>query len=458
MRLGVFDFGKTNHKFFVFDRDLGIISDQHKSPLWREHMGLRVLDDAEVYRWMTQCLIEASERFGIEGVTTSAHGCTFALIDREGLVHPILDYEQDVPEAVATRIDPDVPPYTETYSPILPLGINFGRHLLWLADEKPEAIEQADAILGLPQYWGWRLGGAAVSERSYFGCHSHLWAPLKADFSSLVDQRDWRKKLPEFQPAGAEVGEHQLRLASGEARSLRVYNGVHDSNASLHLYRAMGFDDLTVVSTGTWVIVINTGGELDHLRPEQDMLLNVAVDGRLLPTIRFMGGREFDVISRHWRSEISPAALCSVIAKSAFALPSFAPGGPHKGTHGQFVGPELEGEERAALAILYVALMTDLCLDLIGTSNPIIVDGGLGRGGLYAGALAALRPQMPVFESNVREGTATGAAALAFGSVPKGAEKPNPATPAHLPGLADYRRLWRELIADQQTFQQEPKI
>ena len=40
-------------------------------------------------------------------------------------------------------------------------------------------LRRADAILSYPQFWGWRLTGAKVSEVSYFGCHSHLWRPLE---------------------------------------------------------------------------------------------------------------------------------------------------------------------------------------------------------------------------------------------------------------------------------------
>ncbi len=57
------------------------------------------------------------------------------------------------------------------------------------------------------------------------------------------------------------------------------------------------------------------------------MLANVTVDHAPAATIRFMGGREYDVASNGWTEHISIAAIEAVIAKASFALPSFAAGG-----------------------------------------------------------------------------------------------------------------------------------
>ncbi|TIT81158.1 MAG: carbohydrate kinase, partial [Mesorhizobium sp.] len=74
------------------------------------------------------------------------------------------------------------------------------------------------------------------------------------------------------------------------------------------------------------------------------------------------------------------------------ALPSFAPGGPMPDRVGEVIGGAPDREERAAVALLYVALMVDLSLDLIHSKDTVIVDGGLNAGGLLASLLAQLRP------------------------------------------------------------------
>lgn len=448
--LAVFDLGKTNSKMFVFSPGGGILAELRQAPEWREHNGIRVLDDARLEAWMRTTLAKVVAEHGVEGVMFSGHGCTFALIADGALTHPIVDYEQEVPASVAPEIDALLPQFSETYSPRLPLGLNMGRHMLWLERAAPAALRKAHHILGYPQFWGWRFSGTPVSELSYFGCHSHLWAPLRNDFSSLVDKRGWREKMPPFVRAGAILGTADITLPSGERRAVAVHNGVHDSNSSLYCYRAAGHDSFTLVSSGTWVIIFNGDCPLSMLDEERDMLANVSVDGVPVPTIRFMGGREFDMIRQGASPAVSETDLQAAIDKGLFALPSFAAGGPAQETEGAIAGPVSSDGERAALALLYVALMTDYCLDLIGSKNTLIVDGGLVKTGAYAEMLAELRPSQRVLSSDNPEGSAVGAATLAFEALsvkPKPVEC-NEVFPAKLHGLAEYRDEWRERVEE----------
>lgn len=448
--IAVFDLGKTNSKLFVFAADGKIVGESRTRPVWRDEGGLRVLDDAHLLGWIKQSLTEAVERHHVGRVMFSGHGCTFALTEGEGLAFPILDYEQEPPAGIAARIDAAIPDFSETFSPRLPLGFNYGRHILWLEDRDPDLLERSDAVLPYPQFFSWIFSGRKVSEVSYLGCHSHLWAPLKKDFSSLVDQKDWRGKMPDLARAGAALG---IYRPDGSSREVVVHNGVHDSNSALYYYRSLGFDDFTLVSTGTWVIIFNSACPLDALDRDRDMLANVTVDGQPTATIRFMGGREYDIASGGWTQGVSVEAVESVIRKGIFALPSFAPGGPMPGHEGHFVGPQAQGEERAAAAMLYVALMTDLSLDLIRSTNTIVIDGGLVKTGLYAGVLAAFRPGQTVLTSANAEGSAYGAAALVFDNIGQNpfTNECQPASAASITGLEAYRSAWRALAEGEKT-------
>ncbi|CDM61744.1 MULTISPECIES: FGGY-family carbohydrate kinase [Rhizobium] len=460
--VAVFDLGKTNSKLFVLGHDGSILWDARSKPSWVDHDGIRVLDDQALFAWMKDVLKTAVEDHGARHVTFSGHGCTFALTKGDSLVHPILDYEQEPPREVTDRIDMLVPTFSETYSPRLPLGFNYGRHILWVEATRPGLLAQADAILSYPQFWSWTFSGRKVSEVSYIGCHSHLWAPLIGDFSSLVDNRGWREKMPAFAKAGDELGTFPVETKSGEAVPVAVHNGVHDSNAALYFYRSVGFDDFTLVSTGTWVVIFNSTCPLEALDEHRDMLANVTVDGRPAPTIRFMGGREYEIASGGWNKPVSLEALLRVIAKGAFALPSFAPGGPMQGFDGRFVGPVVGGEERAAAALLYVVLMTDLSLDLIRSSNPIVIDGGLVKTGLFAQLLAQLRPAQPIFTSTTAEGSAFGAAALVFDELGQHpfANETVEAASLGVEGLDAYRRGWSGFleIKDASAMQPEKEL
>lgn len=451
--MAVFDLGKTNSKLFVIAADGTILGQSRTPPVWCLHGDIRVLDEPRLRGWMDEALAEAVRTHGVTRIMFSGHGCTFALVGDGRLVHPILDYEQEPPDEIAARIDAIVPDFVETFSPRLPLGFNFGRHLLWLEECVPDVLGKAEAILTYPQFWSWAFSGTAVSEVSYLASHSHLWAPFKDDFSSLVDARNWRGKMPALLPAGAPVGTHELALDDGRVASLTVHNGVHDSNASLYYYRSLGLDDFTLISTGTWVIIFNGACPVEALDEGRDMLVNVAVDHRPTPTIRFMGGREYDVASAGWTQPISLQAVTAVMAAGVFALPSFAPGGPLPGGPGHFIGPTVTGEERAAAALLYVVLMSDLSLDLITSTNTIVIDGGLLKLKHFAGLLAALRPRQTVLISDTAEGSACGAAALAFQSIgiTPFDDTAQSAEAIALTGLSDYASAWRAHIGTQKT-------
>ena len=52
---------------------------------------------------------------------------------------------------------------------------HLARQMLWLEHGWPDAFAAARAYLALPQYWAWRLSGAAASEVTSLAAQSHLW-------------------------------------------------------------------------------------------------------------------------------------------------------------------------------------------------------------------------------------------------------------------------------------------
>ncbi|MGN6307841.1 MAG: carbohydrate kinase, partial [Mesorhizobium sp.] len=105
----------------------------------------------------------------------------------------------------------------------------------------------------------------------------------------------------------------------------------------------------------------------------------------------------------------------------------------------------VSGEERAAVAALYVVMMTDFSLDLIRSDNTVIVDGGLARIDLFGAMLAQLRPAQRFVRSAMSEGSATGAAALAFDALGHHPfeDETQAITASAIAGLEAYRDAWR---------------
>jgi len=242
-----------------------------------------------------------------------------------------------------------------------------------------------------------------------------------------------------------------IAAAAGLGRDVGVFCGVHDSNASLLPHLGSRQAPFTIVSTGTWVILMAPGLSVKGLDPADDTLANVDVEGRPVATARFMGGREYAAIAGA-PGNPDPASLARVIASGAMALPCFAGqggGGPFASRQGEIRG-EAASADRLALATLYVALMSDLMLTRLGvTAGDLVVEGSLAANPAYAALLAAFRPSQQVFAGSDAAGTARGAALLA--KWPPRNFQPPPliaAPPCAVEGLHAYRTAWTRAVLD----------
>ena len=413
----VLDVGKTNVVLGVFGPDARPLEQVSRRNESRPGPPYTHLDTEALWSWLLEQLTGLGGRWPIDAIVATAHGCAPALVDDEALVLPIPDYEVEPPPDVAEAYSGIAPPYEETFAPLLPAGHNMGRHLFWLEQAFPEAFGRARYLLGYPQYWAWRLGGEPSSELTYLGAHSHLWSPISNDFSSLVERQGWRRLFPPIRPAWAEIGHiaDEVARQTGLAADCRILCGIHDSNAA-YLRYLLGFERaFSLVSSGTWIVVLSAAQSLEQLDGTRDVLANVDVDGQPVPSARFMGGREFERLAgRDVGVAASIADVERLLARSTLALPSYAPGGPFPNRAGQVEGPPpRSAAERVALATLYVALMTDVALDLLASRDDVIVDGGFAGSELYCALLAALRPGQSVSRNLSEEGTAGGASLLA---------------------------------------------
>ena len=232
---------------------------------------------------------------------------------------------------------------------------------------------------------------------------------------------------------------------------LEIKAGIHDSNANYLRYLAAGLGDFTLLSTGTWIIIFDTKSGLAGLDPRRDTATNTDLFSRPVACSRFMGGQEIAAIEAGAPTGSGTAeALSMLIRRGTFALPSFSDSGgpmPGSGGQGRIVGPSPQTDaERSALGALYCALMVDQSLDAVGSVSDIIVDGPFGENALFTGALAALRAPQRVRKSDLRDGTAAGAALLARISgeadMPRLSLDLTPVAPLSDPRLLAYRDTW----------------
>lgn len=405
------------------------------------------LDTGRIWDWALEQLAELSRHATITDIVPVAHGAAAALVNESRLVLPMLDYEQEIAD-FDDEYERLARCFAETASPRLPGGQNVGRQLFWLQRRFPDAFAHAKAVLGHAQYWAFLLSGVAASELTALGNHSDLWRPQAGDFSRLVDAAGWRPLMPPLRPAGDVLGPLREAIAArtGLSPQCRVRCGIHDSNAAFLRWRLRVQEPFTVVSTGTWIVLMAAGGVLPAGGEHFDCLGTVDALGNFVATARFMGGREYEVIRGGTAEEPEPAAQClaDLVARPCFAVPAFSgQGGPFAGLRGRFLdatGNDAVPWRRATLAALYAALMTDLMLDLLDARGPILLDGPFAANDAYVTALAALRPASEVRPSPDSLGTSLGAAMLADASMP--VELPPP-IPAPDLDLSLYRAHWR---------------
>ena len=210
----------------------------------------------------------------------------------------------------------------------------------------------------------------------------------------------------------------ELAKRTGLSADVEILAGAHDSNANFYRYKAAGLADYTVLSTGTWMIGFNRGRPLEDFREDRAMVANVDVDGEPIASTLTMTGREYQLLAGDPPVSDDRAfdAVESLIARGTIPVPSFVedPGPiPHSGGKGHIVGPPPRTpEEHGALASLYAASVADLCLDVLGSTTPIVIDGGFATNVSFAKMLACLRPSQKVYVSQSKDGTALGAGLL----------------------------------------------
>lgn len=446
--IAALDVGKTHTRLSIIDPQAG-------TEIWNARSTTHSLDTslgrqlpvATIEQWLIEALKNAPNRDRIAAVVPIAHGAAAILLDDRGQILAAPDYEEANFERVKEAYEAERDPFERTFSPSLPLGLNLGRQLFYFEKKEPQVFSRVAHVLLYPQYWAWRLSGVMACEVTSLGCHSDLWLPQVREFSRLARRRGWFHLFPSQRFAGETLGLARGPTAevAGLAPNCRIVCGIHDSNASyLRYLLSRRGNPFAVISSGTWTVVMANQSRLDRLQADRDMLANVDAFGSPVPTARFMGGREYEAIARTHEPPTFNA-LKSVIDRGAMARPAFALGGPFAHSKGQLLHAQtLCALERAALATLYVALMSDVLLESLGMAGDIIVDGPLASNSLFAAVLARLRSPSRVLAEG---GRCALTAICSLSGYPQEREPPVDAVqPIKLDRLQEYQSAWSKQL------------
>ena len=456
----ILDVGKTLTKLALWSPEKQLIERRIYRNKRTISDGHPLLDVRGIEFWLAETLTAFAHLGDIAAIVPVGHGAAACVVSDEGLCLASLDYEAEPPAELRTRYHAMRDPFALTGSPCLPAGLNLGIQLLWLQTGAPDKFARG-LIVTWPQYWAWRLSGVAATEISSLGCHTDLWVPAEARPSPMAKSCGWADQFAPLRLAGDVLGpvNDEWRGRCKLPSDCMVLCGIHDSNAALLAmrgYAEVRDRDCTILSTGTWFVAMRSVSEatkasFETLPESRDCLVNVDVAGMIVPSARFMGGREAELIELATASPVDTKThkdllvrvAETMIDKGAFTLPTFQKGvGPFPGHTGHWIHQPSDQLGRRAVAGLYLALVTNVSLELIGSRGPLVIEGRFADDPVFTKALAALRNE-PVYLSDARDSVAYGALRLIDPDLPAQAVLTR-AEPIAC-DIADYAARWQTM-------------
>ena len=405
----VLDIGKTNVKLTFVDsinnKTIKFFTTKQKN-IYRH--GIKILNSNSIFEWALKKITYIGKKHNLDKFVCTAHGTSIALIsydDKELLACTDYEYKFDKLFNGYKKI---APKFNESFSPFLENGLNIGQQIYYLYKRKQKLIKETKYILNYPQYIVWKLTSSFSSEISYVGCHTHLWDFKRNKLSSFVKKIKLEKKFPKIRKAWDTIGQRKI----GES-NLKIINGIHDSNASYLYFKNSDIKNFTLVSTGTWYIIFNQKTPLKNLNPSLDMLANIDVFGKPVPTMRFMGGREYDHLMGVFKISNKTRAIKNFSFHDYLIYPSYASGGGfsiNKINIGFYEG--LNKGQIYYLICLYISFVINFCLNQMKSSNTIILDGPITKNITIMKILSSLRKKQIVLKNKREIGTTLGATNL----------------------------------------------
>lgn len=429
----VFDIGKTNKKFFLFD--------QNGKEVFHTYTRLEPIPDEDGFPsepvlplrdWMLDTFHAAlnSTEFDITRLNFSGHGASFVHTDLDGVpVATLYDYLKPFPEELLEQFySENGGKFTfckETSSPPLAM-LNSGLQLYFLKHVKPEVYQKIQQSLHLPQYLSLIFTGQFVSDYSSIGCHTGLWDFGKRDYHDWVKREGIEALLPPILP-----GDTVLKTKP-ELGGIPCGIGVHDSSAALLPYLKRETEPFALLSTGTWAISINPFNKtpLSESELTKDCLQFLSISGQPIKISRLFIGEEHkyqvDEMYAHWQLPLGTYKKLQ-FEESWYQKVSRQ---PTKRIRFHYIQPENFGIENgissgwgsfSEFTEAYYTFLHELTsiqatsVNLVLEGAPVarlFVDGGFNANPIFLELLRKKLPGIELIPSDFPNGSALGAAML----------------------------------------------
>lgn len=419
--VAVFDIGRTNKKFLLFDSRYQPVHQAAEAiPDRLDEDGEPCEDIEAIARWMRQVWRQVEEKEDVEvlALNISAHGAGLVHLNEAGqVVGHLYSYLKPFPDKLRQQFFDAYGPEAElclsTASPYLGM-LNSGLQLYWIKYARPQLFHQIAYSLHLPQYAAYLFSGRMCSEYTSIGCHTLMWDYTRHDYHHWMKAEGFERLFP---PAVSSKWYGYTRFREG---MIPVGTGLHDSSAALLTYLSLDEGPFLLLSTGTWGITLNPFAQ-HLLTPEElkhDCLLYMLPSGRPVKASRYFLGHLHDEqverICKHFA--IQPAVLLHTV--QARSMP---PEWMHQSAiEADFVNhPEqlrhFDSPEEAYLACLRPLVKAQvkavrLAAESDGRIPRLYVDGGFTRNRAFMQLLQEALPQTRIITPDMPDGTMLGAA------------------------------------------------
>ncbi len=295
----VFDIGKTNKKFFLFDKDFKEVHKEYISfDEIKDEDGHPTEDIHALHAWLKEVFnrILKAEKFNIKAINFSTYGASFVHLDENGeILTPLYNYTKEIENEVADRFykeyGNDLELVRSSGSTRSPGLLNSGLQLYWLKHYKPEIFSKIKYSLHLPQYLSYVFTGIPLSEYTSIGCHTSLWNYETKDYQDWVYKEEINKILPPI------VSTETSLNINYNGKRIKIGVGIHDSSSALLPYVRSVKKPFVLVSTGTWSIALNpfTDTPLTVDDVNADCLNYMRINGKPVKSARLFLGNEYKI-------------------------------------------------------------------------------------------------------------------------------------------------------------------
>lgn len=294
----VFDIGKTNKKFFLFNDEF--------QEVYKEYSHFEEITDEDghptenlpaLQNWLKTVFnqILKSEAFDVKAINFSTYGASFVHVDQEGnVLTPLYNYTKTLDQEIIDL-------FIEKYGPLSEIlsatgcsdlsMLNSGLQLFWLKYKKPHIFEKIKYSLHLPQYLSFIFTGIPLSEYTSIGCHTAMWDYSKKDYHSWIYKEELHKVLPPIVSTETSVNMNY------NGKRIKIGVGIHDSSAALLPYVRSIKKEFLLVSTGTWSIVFNpfSKNPISKNINDKDTINYMRINGKPVKARRLFLGNEYKI-------------------------------------------------------------------------------------------------------------------------------------------------------------------